>query len=85
MSKVKVMIGVCSLALAGVAFAAKGEFNDMCVTGMSMGQKVPTDCSTNTVIDGKTYCFSSPEAKATFEKDPKGTIAKASERFVKAN
>jgi YHS domain-containing protein len=77
------LIVASGFAIASAAYAAKGEYGDMCVTGMSMGKSVPTDCTNSTQVDGKTYCFSGPEAKAMFEKDPKGTIAKANETYAK--
>ncbi len=33
-----------------------------------------TDCSVNTSIKGKTYCFSSQEAKANFMKNPTSNL-----------
>ena len=45
--------------------------------GPRFGKDVKTDCSVNTVIDGKTYCFGNETAKTLFMKDPKGNMAKA--------
>ena len=42
----------------------------MCTEGLALGKDVKTDCSVNTVIDGKTYCFGNEEAKTMFMKDP---------------
>jgi YHS domain-containing protein len=42
-----------------------------------MGKDVKTDCSVNTTIEGKTYCFGNEAAKTEFMKDPKGNLAKA--------
>jgi hypothetical protein len=53
------------LGLATSAYAAAGEFRNMCSWGLANHKDVPTDCSTNTTIKGKTYCFSSQEAKPT--------------------
>ena len=36
-----------------------------------------TDCSVNTTIKGKTYCFGNEQAKTDFMKDPEGNLAKA--------
>ena len=73
------IIGVPTAALAMDDHGdAKGEFDDSCAMGLADGQMVQTDCSINwTGEDGKVYCFSSENSKATFLKDPKGNIAKA--------
>ena len=57
--------------------AATGEFSNMCAEGLVLGNDVQTDCSVNTVIDGKTYCFTNEDTKTEFMKDPKGNMAKA--------
>ena len=69
--------GALLLGLATAAMAATGEFSNMCTEGLALGKAVKTDCSVNTVIDGKTYCFGNEEAKTMFMKDPKGNLAKA--------
>ena len=69
--------GALLLGLATAAMAATGEFSNMCTEGLALGKDVKTDCSVNTVIDGKTYCFGNEEAKTMFMKDPKGNLAKA--------
>jgi YHS domain-containing protein len=69
--------GALLLGLATAAMAATGEFGNMCTEGLALGKAVKTDCSVNTVIDGKTYCFGNEEAKTMFMKDPKGNLAKA--------
>jgi hypothetical protein len=47
--------------------APKGEFDNSCAMGLASGQVVKTDCSVNwTGPDGKVYCFSTAESKATF-------------------
>ena len=73
------IIGVPTAALAMDDHGdAKGEFDDSCAMGLADGQMVQTDCSINwTGEDGKVYCVSSENSKATFLKDPKGNIAKA--------
>jgi YHS domain-containing protein len=43
----------------------------------ALGDKVETDCSINTQIAGKTYCFGNEDAMAQFMKDPQGNLAKA--------
>ena len=48
-----------------------------------MGKDVQTDCSVNTTIAGKTYCFGNEEAKQAFLKDPEGNLAKAQAYYSK--
>ena len=71
------------LGLATTAYAATGEFSNMCSWGLANHKDVATDCSVNTSIKGKTYCFSSQEAKANFMKNPTANLAKA-ESFYKS-
>ena len=70
-----------SIALAGAAFAASGEFDGMCAQGLASGQKVKTDCSISGQVDGKTYCFGNEDAKTEFMKDPEGNLAKAKANY----
>jgi YHS domain-containing protein len=55
----------------------------MCTQGLASGQKVKTDCSINSQVDGKTYCFGNEDAKTEFMKDPKGNLAKAQATYSK--
>jgi len=71
----KLTIAVLTLAAAGLANA--GEFDGQCAYGLSLGKSVKTDCSVHKSIDGKDYCFSSPDAMASFSKDEKGNLEKA--------
>jgi YHS domain-containing protein len=71
------------LGFATTAYAATGQFSNMCSWGLANHKDVPTDCSVNTSIKGKTYCFSSQEAKANFMKNPTANLAKA-ESFYKS-
>jgi YHS domain-containing protein len=71
------------LGFATTAYAATGQFSNMCSWGLANHKDVPTDCSVNTSIKGKTYCFSSQEAKANFLKNPTANLAKA-ESFYKS-
>jgi len=73
--------GALLLGLGTTALAATGEFDNMCTEGLALHKDVKTDCSVNTVIDGKTYCFGSEAAKTEFMKDPKGNMAKAQEYY----
>jgi len=66
-----------ALMFATAAFAATGEYDNMCTMGLALDKKVETDCSVNAEIDGKTYCFGNEEAKTLFMKDPEGNLAKA--------
>jgi YHS domain-containing protein len=69
--------GALLLGLATAALAVTGEFNNMCTEGLALGKEINTDCSVNAIIDGKTYCFGSEQAKADFMKNPKGNMARA--------
>jgi hypothetical protein len=79
----KTLISTALMVVSATAFAAKGEYGDMCVTGLSMGKEVPTDCSVNMVMDGKTLCFSGEKAKEMFMKDQNAMLMKADENFAK--
>ena len=57
--------GALLLGLTAAALAATGEFNNMCTEGLSLGKDVQTDCSINALLDGKTYCFGSDQARRT--------------------
>jgi YHS domain-containing protein len=75
-----IMSAVAGAALLGMsmaAFAASGEYDNMCAMGLAMGKDVATDCSISGQIGGKTYCFGSETAKTEFMKDPEGNLAKA--------
>lgn len=67
------------------ATASAGEFGNNCTTSMAAGLTVPSDCSLNTVFEGKTYCFGAEESKAAFDKSPnkKEIIAKAAAEYAK--
>ena len=69
--------GALLLGLSTAALAVTGEFDNMCTQGLASGKDVKTDCSVNTTLDGKTYCFGNEAAKIEFMKDPKGNLAKA--------
>ena len=51
--------------------------------GLAHHKEIKTDCSVNTTIKGKTYCFGSEQAKEDFMKDPAANLAKA-EFFYKS-
>jgi YHS domain-containing protein len=77
------LVGAFAHCLDGAAFAATGEFGNMCSWGLANHKDVKTDCSIHEMIKGKTYCFSNTEAKADFMKDPNANLAKA-ESFYKS-
>jgi YHS domain-containing protein len=69
--------GALLLGLATAALAVTGEFDNMCTMGLASGKDIQTDCSINTEIQGKTYCFGSKEAMTQFMADPSGNMGKA--------
>ena len=75
--------GVFLLGFATAALAGKGEFGNMCSWGLANHKDVQTDCSVNADIKGKTYCFSSADAKTLFMKSPDENLAKAGAYFSK--
>jgi YHS domain-containing protein len=75
--------GAFLLGTATAALAVTGEFNNMCSMGLAKGQDIQTDCSINSQVDGKTYCFGSKEAMAEFMKSPKENLAKAQTYYSK--
>jgi YHS domain-containing protein len=62
---------------AGAAYATEGEFGGECVMGLALGKDIKTDCSVNTVYNGKTYCFGNETAKELFLKKPEEFLIKA--------
>ena len=73
-----------ALGLATMAYAAAtGQFGNMCTWGLANHKDVQTDCSVNATIKGKTYCFSSTDAKSQFMKNPSSNLTKA-ESFYKS-
>ena len=69
--------GAFLLGLTTAAWAANGEFGNMCSMALAMGKDVQTDCSINGQYLGKTYCFCSQEAMTQFMQNPKDNLAKA--------
>lgn len=70
------------VALSAYAVAAE-ETSKNCAMGMAMGMEVPTDCSINTEIDGKTLCFSSQKSKDMFLMNKEENMKKAEEFRMK--
>jgi YHS domain-containing protein len=57
---------------------SEAEFGGQCPEALSEGQHVMTSCAiTWTGKDGKTYCFSTEAAKASFLKNPDEKLARA--------
>jgi len=61
----------------GTAFATEGEFDGECVMGLALGKDIKTDCSVNTVYNGKIYCFGNEKARELFLKKPDEFLLKA--------
>ena len=74
--------GAFLLGLSTAALAVTGEYRNMCTMGLAMSKDVPTDCSVNMQIQGKTYCFGSSSALTQFMADPSGNMAKAQAYFA---
>ncbi len=58
-------------------------YDGWCATGVAMGKKIASDPKVFSVQEGTTYLFSSAEAKAAFDKDPKMMTTKASAAWPK--
>jgi YHS domain-containing protein len=71
------------LGMATAALAVNGEFGNMCAASLAAGKDTPTDCSINSQIQGKTYCFGSQEAMVEFMKNPTENLAKAQAYYSK--
>lgn len=69
------LVGIAALLLSTLTTA--GELGNQCTTSLANGAAVATNCETNTLYRGKTYCFGSEAAKAAFLADPATTVAKA--------
>jgi YHS domain-containing protein len=75
------LAGAFALGLTTAGFAATGQFKDMCAWGLANAKEVHTNCTVHASYDGKTYCFSSEEAKVNFMKNPNANLAKAKESY----
>lgn len=58
-------------------------YDGTCATGVAMGMKLESDPKLFVLHDGKTYLFSDAKAKAMFEEDTAGIIAKANANWPK--
>ncbi len=56
---------------------ARAAYAGQCAVAISMGERVPSDATSVTRHDGRTFRFSSPEAKAMFDAAPASYLAKA--------
>ncbi len=61
------------------------ELDQYCTTSLAEGNFHKTDCSVNTNFAGKQYCFGNKVSKSIFLKDPKITLAKATDFYNKNN
>ena len=72
------IVGSLLFAVSGdTAFATEGEFGGECVMGLALGKDIKTDCSVNTVYNGKIYCFGNETARELFLKKPDEFLLKA--------
>jgi YHS domain-containing protein len=81
-----------SLAALGAAAShaaidpSQAEFGGQCPEALSEGQHIMTSCAvTWTGKDGKTYCFSTEAAKASFLKSPDEKLERAREFMAASN
>jgi YHS domain-containing protein len=72
-----ILVAAIVCAFAGTAYATEGEFGGECVMGLALGKDIKTDCSVNTVYNGKTYCFGNETAKELFLKKPEEFLTQA--------
>jgi YHS domain-containing protein len=75
------MAGALLLGMATAALAVTGEHGNMCTMGLAKGKQIQTDCSINSQLEGKTYCFGSKEAMAEFMKNPKENLVMAANYY----
>ncbi len=59
------------------------RYKGYCATGLAMGKQIESDPSLFSRVDGKVYFFSSKEAKAMFDKEPKKYIGMADKEWTK--
>lgn len=69
-------LSLLTLSLIGTP-ALAGEFGNQCTNGLAQGAVVNTDCSIQTILKGKTYCFSNQEGKDAFMANPDAMLRKA--------
>ena len=57
-------------------------YDGWCATAVSMGKKLKSDPTLFTVHGGRTYLFSSADAKKMFDAMPEGIVMKADEQWA---
>jgi uncharacterized peroxidase-related enzyme len=75
---------VNSLAETDVDFPREevtAAYDGLCAVAVSMGERVPSDSSSTSHHEARTFRFSSPEAKAMFDADPATFAHKADARW----
>jgi len=75
--------GAFLLGMATAALALTGEYDNMCTMGLANGKDIKTDCSVNTQIQGKIYCFGNQSALTQFMADPSANLTKAQAYYSK--
>jgi YHS domain-containing protein len=73
--------GALLLGMTTAAMAVTGEFGNRCTMGLALGKDVQTDCSINSQLQGKTYCFASQLAMTEFMKNPKENLILAANYY----
>ena len=84
--KSKLIASTIAFLIAVPALAEdKGEFGNHCAFGLTRGNMMDTPCTITTTDaqSGKTYCFSTENAKKEWLKDPAGNPIKATESYAK--
>lgn len=61
------------------------KYKGYCATGLAMGKHLESDPGIFSRVDGKVYFFSSNDAKAMFDKEPKKYIGMADKEWEKKN
>jgi hypothetical protein len=79
MSRLYLCSAIVGALLIGTtsAFAVSGEYNNLCAMSLVRGKPTKTDCSINSQVKGKTYCFGDEAARVEFMKDPESNQEKA--------
>jgi YHS domain-containing protein len=59
------------------------KYKGYCATGLSMGKQIDSDPALFSKVEGKVFFFSSKEAKAMFDKEPKKYVEAADKEWSK--
>ena len=62
---------------------ARAAYDGLCAVAMSMGERVASDTTTVTHHNGRTFRFSSPEAKVMFDANPAAFIGNAGHNWLR--